>query len=179
MVMAGRLGLQPCSPITPRRVCWSLHRHSNTHLTAATALCPPARRYLIIFNVDVMKTWAGFASLFLGFSFIFGNSIRTMVSGVGASAGRCAQPTRDVVSDPHTVANQAVATPFHPLSPRSTSRSSSCSWPTPTTWETRCCWTGRLRLPCCLQSRVGHACGSPRPAVLTGITAWMHAGLDL
>lgn len=38
--------------------------------------------YLIIFNVDVMKTWAGFASLFLGFSFIFGNSIRTTYESV-------------------------------------------------------------------------------------------------
>jgi len=49
---------------------------------------PPTRSYLIIFNVDVMKTWAGFASLFLGFSFIFGNSIRTTVSGRGAAGRR-------------------------------------------------------------------------------------------
>ncbi|KAL4448058.1 hypothetical protein ABPG75_005277 [Micractinium tetrahymenae] len=38
--------------------------------------------YLIIFNVDVLKTWAGFASLFLGLSFIFGNSIRTTYENV-------------------------------------------------------------------------------------------------
>ncbi|KAI3438435.1 hypothetical protein D9Q98_000866 [Chlorella vulgaris] len=38
--------------------------------------------YLVIWNVDVLKAWAGFASLFLGFSFIFGNSIRTTYENV-------------------------------------------------------------------------------------------------
>ncbi|EFN57637.1 hypothetical protein CHLNCDRAFT_57189 [Chlorella variabilis] len=38
--------------------------------------------YLLIWDVDVLKTWAGFASLFLGFSFIFGNSIRTTYENV-------------------------------------------------------------------------------------------------
>ena len=33
--------------------------------------------YLLIFGVDVLKTWATFASFLIGFSFIFGTSIRT------------------------------------------------------------------------------------------------------
>lgn len=43
---------------------------------------PPCGADLIIFDVDVLKAWAGFASLFLGLSFIFGNSIRTTYENV-------------------------------------------------------------------------------------------------
>ena len=45
------------------------------------SVVPAGFMYLVIFDVDVLKTWAGFASLFIGLSFVFGNSIRTTCEG--------------------------------------------------------------------------------------------------
>ncbi|KAK9802607.1 hypothetical protein WJX73_001744 [Symbiochloris irregularis] len=38
--------------------------------------------YLLIFNVDVTRTWVLFSSIFLGFSFIFGNTIKTTFESI-------------------------------------------------------------------------------------------------